>query len=652
VRILQPECSFVLEVAMQKIRKQQFTFSSGYVLIALAIVWGLQFLFQREVAPRREPYSEFLSQLDDGRVKEVSLQEDEIVALLHPLPAKDTKDPKKKPEDERVSTSRLPKIDETPLFDTLRKKNVVFSGHIEKTSIWSALLLSWVLPGLMLFGIWTFTMRRIGKGAGPLSVGKAQAKIYDLNEKEQVTFSDVAGIDEAKGELVEIVSFLKQPTKYQAIGARAPRGVLLVGPPGTGKTLLARAVAGEAGVPFFSMSGPEFVQMFVGVGAARVRDLFEQAKQRAPCIVFIDELDAIGRSRSGAAGGFGVHQEQEQTLNQLLVEMDGFDTSRGVVILAATNRPEVLDEALLRAGRFDRQVVVDRPDIRGRAAILRVHARKVKLAADVELDVVAQRTPGMVGADLANVVNEAALAAARRSGVEIQMRDFEEAVDRMQLGLKKQARIMTDEERRRVAYHESGHTLIALLVEHADPVHRVTIIPRSIGALGATLQLPAQDRYLVTRQELRDRICVMLGGRAAEEVVFNEVSTGAQNDLERTTETARQMVCRFGMSDLLGPQTFGAPAGQRFLQSPAMFGDPRNFSEDTARDIDREVKAIVDTEHARALKILADRRELLTTIAERLLIEETLERKDLEEMVGGARKASIAAATGVRAVGA
>jgi cell division protease FtsH len=619
-------------MGMEKIRKRQFTFSSGYILAGLAVIWALQFYVEREAAPRNVSYSEFLTELDGGAVKKVSLREDQIIAELNK-----NKPNSKKPE--RIATSRLPRIDETRLFDVLRAKHVEFSGFIEQTPWWSALLLSGILPLLMLFGLWTFTMRRIGKGAGPLSVGKAQAKIYDLNEQQRVTFKDVAGIDEAEGELVEIVSFLKQPTKYQAIGARAPKGVLLVGPPGTGKTLLARAVAGEAGVPFFSMSGPEFVQMFVGVGAARVRDLFEQAKQRAPCIVFIDELDAIGRARSGGAGGFGVHEEREQTLNQLLVEMDGFDTSRGVVMLAATNRPEVLDEALLRAGRFDRQVVVDRPDVRGREAILRVHVRKVKLHTDVELRVVAQRTPGMVGADLANVVNEAALAAARRNGATIEMRDFEEAVDRMQLGLKKQARIMSDDERRRVAYHESGHTLVALSVTNADPVHRVTIIPRSIGALGATLQLPTQDRYLVVRQELRDRICVMLGGRAAEEVIFNEISTGAQNDLERTTETARQMVCRFGMSDKLGPQTFGSPAGSRFLSSPVSLGDSRNFSEATARLIDNEVRSIVDSEHMRARKLLEDQRDVLEAIAERLLVEETLDRADLEEIVSAHRKA-------------
>jgi cell division protease FtsH len=658
---------------MHKVRKRQFTFSSGYLLAALAILWGFQVLLLQETKPRQVAYSEFLTELDAGRIKQASLREDEIVAELKPKAGANDKvkaasdnsgndkagndkagnnkagndkagndkagndksgNDTEKPQ--RIATSRLPRIDETHLLDTMREKGVVFSGQVEKTAWWSALLFGWVLPFVVLFGLWSVVMRRIGKNAGPLSVGKAQAKIFDKNESEPITFQDVAGIDEAKAELVEIVGFLKEPSKYLAIGARAPKGVLLVGPPGTGKTLLARAVAGEAGVPFFSISGSEFVQMFVGVGASRVRDLFEQAKERAPCIVFIDELDAIGRSRSGSAGGFGVHEEREQTLNQLLVEMDGFDSGKGVVMLAATNRPEVLDQALLRAGRFDRQVLVDRPDVRGREGVLRLHARKVKLAADVELKTVAQRTPGMVGADLANVVNEAALAATRRGGVEIMMRDFEEAVDRMQLGLKKQGRVMTGEERRRVAYHESGHTLVALSVTHADPVHRVTIIPRSIGALGATLQLPADDRYLITRDELRDRICVMLAGRAAEEIVCVDISTGAQNDLERSTETARQMVCRFGMSDKLGPQTFGQPGGNRFLETPAMFGEQRNFSEETARLIDAEVKSIVEIEHARALSILEERRELLSTIAERLLIEETLERTDLEQMVATA----------------
>jgi cell division protease FtsH len=628
---------------MKNIHKRQFTFSSGYLLLALVVLWALQSFVLREPQPKAVSYSEFLTLVDQGRVREATLREDEIVATLKPetKSGAEAAPAGKDKADDRVAASRLPGVDETGLIEKFREKGVAFSGKVEKTSPWTALLLGWVLPFVVLFGLWSFAMRRIGKGAGPLSVGKASAKIYDLNETERVTFQDVAGIDEAEGELVEIVSYLRQPSKYQAIGARAPRGVLLVGPPGTGKTLLARAVAGEAGVPFFSMSGPEFVQMFVGVGASRVRDLFEQAKMRAPCIVFIDELDAIGRARAGGAGGFGVHEEREQTLNQLLVEMDGFDTSKGVVILSATNRPEVLDPALLRAGRFDRQVVVDRPDVKGREAILRVHVRKVKLAPDLDLKTVAQRTPGMVGADLANVVNEAALAAARRGGLEIEQRDFEEAVDRLQLGLKRAALIMTVEERRRVAYHESGHTLVALSVTHADPVHRVTIIPRSIGALGATLQLPAQDRYLVTRSELRDRICVMLAGRAAEEIVFNELSTGAQNDLERTTETARQMVCRFGMSDRLGPQTYGSAAGQRFLESPALFGDQRNFSEETARVIDEEVKIIVDAELVRARAILSERRAVLSVIAERLLVEETLERADLEKIVESAPPLSV-----------
>jgi cell division protease FtsH len=474
-------------------------------------------------------------------------------------------------------------------------------------------------------------MRRLGKGAGPLSFGRSKAKIYDLQESERVTFADVAGVDEAEAELVEVVDFLKNPQKYQELGARIPKGILLVGPPGTGKTLLAKAVAGEAGVPFFSLSGSEFVEMFVGVGAARMRDLFEQAKERAPCIVFIDELDAIGKSRGGV-GALATHDEREQTLNQLLVEMDGFDARTGVAIMAATNRPEVLDPALLRAGRFDRQVVVDRPDVRGRQEILAVHTRRVKLGS-VDLGVVARRTPGMVGADLANVVNEAALAAARRGSKVVEQNDFEEAIDRIQLGLKKRGRAMSEDEKRRVAYHESGHSLVALSVEHADPVHRVTIIPRSIGALGATLQLPTEDRYLVTKRELEDRICVMLGGRAAEELCCDDISTGAQNDLERATETARQMVCRFGMSDKLGAVTFGRPVGARFLETPVVLGEDRNFSEETARAIDSEVRRVVDAQHRRAREILERRRPCLEALAQELLVKETLERIDVEKIL-------------------
>jgi cell division protease FtsH len=465
-----------------------------------------------------------------------------------------------------------------------------------------------------------------------MTFGRSKAKLYDRSAERAVTFADVAGVDEAKAELMEVVRFLQEPEKYRSIGAHIPKGVLLVGAPGTGKTLLARAVAGESGVPFFSMSGSEFVEMFVGVGASRVRDMFEQAKERAPCIIFIDELDAVGKSRAGAAG-FAANEEREQTLNQLLVEMDGFESGSGLVIMGATNRPEILDRALLRAGRFDRQVLVDRPDVRGREAILRVHARRVQLAPDVDLLVVARRTPGMVGADLANVINEAALACVRRGAGTVETRDFEEAIDRIQLGLKKEGRVMTDDERRRVAFHEAGHALVALSVAHADPVHRVTIIPRSIGALGATLQLPTDERYLMTREELRDRLCVLLGGRSAEEVACGAISTGAQDDLEHATELARHMVCRFGMSDALGVATWGRPTTSRFLQLPSDPAAERDFSEETARLIDGEVRRIVETEHARARSLLGERRPSLDAIAEELLVRETIERADLERIV-------------------
>jgi cell division protease FtsH len=462
---------------------------------------------------------------------------------------------------------------------------------------------------------------------GPLSIGRNKARIYDETRQQKVTFADVAGVDEAEGELIEVVDFLKTPQKYTALGARIPKGVLLIGPPGTGKTLLARAVAGEAGVPFFSMSGSEFVEMFVGLGAARMRDLFEEAKKRAPCIVFIDELDAIGKSRGGLTA-MATHDEREQTLNQLLTEMDGFSGTTGVIIMAATNRPEVLDPALLRAGRFDRQVVVDRPDLRGREAILKIHVRSVKLADDVDLLVLAQRTPGMSGADLAKTVNEAALAAARRGVALVGQRDFEEAIDRIQLGLEKKGRVLNEDEKRRVAFHESGHALVALSVDHANPVHRVTIIPRSIGALGVTLQLPTEDRYLVTREELLDRICVLFGGRVAEEVVFEDVSTGAHDDLAKATETARQMVTRLGMSEVLGALTFGRTQHSRFLEGMGM--EERNYSEETARAIDAEVRAILEKQHRRAREILDTRRDVLDRMATRLLEVETLDRAEIE----------------------
>ena len=598
--------------------------ATGLALLTLALVVVLQLVRPKPAEPRVVPYSELVALVSQGRVRKLTVTAEALSAQVAPASGGG--------RTEAVTARRLPGMDDPSLIAELRDEGVEVSGRIEKSSGLVTFLVAWVLPLAALWLVWSLLARVAARASGPLSIGKSQAKIHDLNEAGRVTFSDVAGVEEAKAELMEIVRFLREPERYRALGARAPKGVLLVGPPGTGKTLLARAVSGEAGVPFFSISGSEFVQMFVGVGAARVRDLFEQAKQRAPCIVFIDELDAVGRSRAGVAGGFAAHEEREQTLNQLLVEMDGFDASRGVVILAATNRPEILDRALLRAGRFDRQVAVDRPDLRGRKAILEVHARQVKLGAGVDFLTVAQRTPGMAGADLANVVNEAALAAARRGGADVGAADFEEAVDRLQLGLRKQGLVMTEGERRRVAYHEAGHALVALSVEHADPVHRVTIIPRSIGALGATLQLPTQDRYLVTGEELRDRLCVMLGGRSAEELTFEDASTGAQDDLERATETARQMVCRFGMSELLGPIVVGDGA------DPAdPFGAARRYSEETGRSVDAEVRRLVEDAHGRAREILRDRRLVLEALAKRLLAEETLERESLEALVAGPR---------------
>ncbi|WP_438016434.1 ATP-dependent zinc metalloprotease FtsH [Sorangium sp. So ce315] len=617
---------------MKPVQKRRVMFSGVYLILALVGLWLFQAVLVRRLEPRVVPYSEFLSLLEEGRLDEVEIRQNELVAALKPEAEGEGKEGGGKRS--VVETSRLPGIDETRLFETLVDKKVKFSGKIEVVSFWEQFLLSWALPIALIAGIYYMGYRKLGRGAGPMNLGKNRAKIYDGSQAERVRFEDVAGIDEAEAELVEIVDFLKNPDKYRALGARIPKGVLLVGPPGTGKTLLAKAIAGEAGVPFFSLSGSEFVEMFVGVGAARMRDLFVQAKERAPCIIFIDELDAIGKSRGGVAA-LATHDEREQTLNQLLVEMDGFDATAGVIIIAATNRPEVLDPALLRAGRFDRQVLVDRPDLKGREDILRVHVRRLKLSENVDLGVVAQRTSGMVGADLANAVNEAALAAARRGSTLVEQRDFEEAIDRIQLGLKKRGRAMNEEEKRRVAFHEAGHALVALSIEHADPVHRVTIIPRSIGALGATLQLPTEDRYLMTRDELRDRLCVMLGGRIAEELCCSDISTGAQNDLERVTETARQMVCRFGMSDVLGPLTFGRPVGARFLDTPVSLGEERNFSEETARAIDAEVRAAVTAAYERARAVLKERLPVLHRIAERLLERETLERAELEAIARG-----------------
>lgn len=607
---------------------------SGALLALFVGLLSLNYLASR--GPRFEvvPYSQLVKAVDEGRVKKVEIRTNEVLAELE------------ESEDEtaptRIAVERLPAIDETELLGELKDGDIEFTGRIDRTSPLTAFFWGWLLPIGVIFAIYYFIARRLmnrGNGAGPLSLGRNKAKIYDESQSVGVTFSDVAGIDESVAEVRELVDFLKHPKKYEDIGAQIPKGVLFVGPPGTGKTLLARAVAGEAKVPFFSLSGSDFVEMFVGVGAARVRDLFEQARKKSPAIIFIDEIDAIGKSRGGVAA-MGTHDEREQTLNQLLSEMDGFGARSGVVIIAATNRPEVLDPALVRAGRFDRQVLVDRPDVGGRRAILEVHAKRIKLSEDIDLGVTARRTAGMVGADLAKVVNEAALAAARRGSTVVEHRDFEEAVDRIQLGLKKSGRAMNEAEKRRVAFHESGHALVAMSVEHADPVHRVSVIPRSIGALGVTLQLPTEERYLMLKRELLDRICVMLGGRAAEELALGEVSTGAQNDLERATETARQMICRFGMSDALGPQTFGRPMGARFLDSPVQLGDERNFSEATAQQIDAEVRRIIDGQHERAMTILSARSEVMSTMVERLLIEETLDEAALNDLAAWARAAA------------
>jgi cell division protease FtsH len=607
---------------MDRQRKKQAQFSGAYLLLAFAALLFVQGVVARRTAPKAVPMSELVQQVRAGKASEVLIRDADIVVELQA-------EGEGKPP--RIVATRLPGIDETALVRELQDKGVEYSGFIERTSWLETFLLAWVLPIALLAGVWFFLVRRLQGGrGGPLSIGKNKARIYDATQAGKVTFEDVAGVDEAEGELVEVVDFLKSPQKYTALGARIPKGVLLVGPPGTGKTLLAKAVAGEAGVPFFSLSGSEFVEMFVGLGAARMRDLFEEARKRAPCIVFIDELDAIGKSRGGVAA-LSTHDEREQTLNQLLVEMDGFEATAGVIIMAATNRPEVLDQALLRAGRFDRQVVVDRPDLRGREEILKVHVRKVKLAGDADLRVLAQRTPGMVGADLAKVVNEAALAAARRGSERVAQKDFEIAIDRIQLGLEKKGRVMSEDEKRRVAYHESGHALVALSVDHANPVHRVTIIPRSIGALGVTLQLPTEDRYLVTREDLYDRICVMFGGRVAEELVCGDISTGAHDDLTRATETARQMVTRLGMSEKLGAMTFGRQQSSRFLEGMGM--EERTYSEETARAIDAEVRSILEGQHRRATRILTEKREVLESMTRRLLEVETLDRAEIEALV-------------------
>ncbi len=515
------------------------------------------------------------------------------------------------------------------MVDTLLAKKVMVNYQPDQTPTWANMLISWA-PFLLLIGFWIFFMRQMQSGGNKaLSFGKSKAKLL-ASQQKKVTFKDVAGVDEAKEELQEIIEFLREPQKFQKLGGRIPKGVLLMGPPGTGKTLLARAIAGEANVPFFSISGSDFVEMFVGVGASRVRDLFEQGKKNAPCIIFIDEIDAVGRHRGAGLGGG--HDEREQTLNQLLVEMDGFESNDGVILIAATNRPDVLDPALLRPGRFDRRVVVSRPDVRGREGIILVHTRKIPLADDVEISVLARATPGFSGADLANLVNEAALLAARHSQKFVTMRDFESSKDKVLMGAERKSMIITEEEKKITAYHEAGHALLAALLPHTDPLHKVTIIPRGM-ALGLTQQLPTEEKHNWSKEQLESRIAVCMGGRIAEELTFGQITTGAQNDIEQATEMARKMVCEWGMSETLGPLTYGKKEEAIFLGKE--FNRHQDYSEATALKIDSEVKRIVSEQYDRAARILTERRPVLVQVSEALLEHEVLDGEQIQQVLAG-----------------
>jgi cell division protease FtsH len=588
----------------------------GGLLILLTILLVLNFVLPG-FGPRmpQVPYSDFIAQVQADKVDRAIIGNDEIEFSLKPQPGVDQATPATPQVFQTTPVAidlDLPKI--------LRDHQVEFAAPPPSRSGWIGTLLSWVIPPLIFFGIWGWLLNRQGGGPAALTVGKSKARIYSEGSTG-VKFTDVAGVDEAKAELQEIVDFLENADKYTRLGAKIPKGVLLVGSPGTGKTLLAKAIAGEAGVPFFSISGSEFIELFVGVGASRVRDLFEQAKQQAPCIVFIDELDALGKSRAGN-GTFGGNDEREQTLNQLLTEMDGFEANTGVILLAATNRPEVLDPALRRPGRFDRQVVVDRPDKIGREAILKVHARNVKLAEDVDLGKIAVRTPGFVGADLANLVNEAALLAARGGRQSVVMADFGEAIERVIAGLEKKSRILNDMEKKIVAHHEVGHALVGALMPGAGKVEKISIVPRGVGALGYTLQLPEEDRFLMAEDEIRGRIATLLGGRSAEEVIFSKVSTGASDDIQKATDLAERSVTIYGMSSSLGPVAF-EKVQQQFLDG---YSSPRRpVSPKVTEEIDREVKEIVDNAHHIALAILDKNRELLEETAQTLLNKEVLE---------------------------
>jgi cell division protease FtsH len=589
-----------------------------YVLGFLVLLALAQTFFYQIQAGETIPYSEFKVLVRDDKVQDVVLSDERVRGTLKPVGS----------EAHGKLFSAVRVVADAKLPEELEQHGVKYTGEVGNR--WLTDVLGWIIPLVLIVGLWTFFLRRMGGAeGGVMSFARSKAKIY-ADDDVKVSFGDVAGVDEAEEELKEIVEFLKTPRKYTAIGGRIPKGVLLVGPPGTGKTLLARAVAGEAKVPFFSLSGSEFVEMFVGVGAARVRDLFGQAEAKAPCIVFIDELDALGKVRIQTP--MGSHEEREQTLNQLLAEMDGFDGRKGIIIMGATNRPEVLDPALLRPGRFDRQVLVDKPDVRGREDILRIHIKAVKISDNVDLKIIAARTAGFAGADLANLVNEAALLAARRDKTSVDRKDFDEAIDRIVAGLEKK-RAMSDKERRIVAFHESGHAIVASLLPNLDPVHKISIIGRGFGALGYTMQLPTEDRYLMSRTDLKSELAVLLGGRSAEEIAFGEISTGARNDLQRATDIARAMVTEYGMSESLGAVNYDGQRGNKFIDTPFM-NDRGPHSEETAQKIDAEVMRIITDAHNEARRLLRDRRDSLDELSARLLDKEVVEGDELRALLG------------------
>lgn len=582
-----------------------------YLLIIMVIIWMFDLYGEKNSKPADISYTSFMQHVQQDEIKQVTIVDNVISGKL---------------KDGKEFSTVAP--NDSKLVEKLEAKKVDIKAELPPQPPWWMSILSSILPMLIIVGLWFMLMNQGGAGGGKvMNFGKSRARRYD-EEKLKITFKDVAGAEEAKQELEEVVEFLKRPQKYNDLGAKIPKGVLLYGPPGTGKTLLAKAVAGEAGVPFFSISGSDFVEMFVGVGASRVRDLFDQAKKSAPCIVFIDEIDAVGRQRGAGLGGG--HDEREQTLNQLLVEMDGFSANEGIIMIAATNRPDILDPALLRPGRFDRQIVVDRPDIKGRTEILKVHVKGKPMGQDVNLDVIAQRTPGFTGADLSNLVNEAALLTARKDKKAINMPEMEEAAERVIMGPERKSRVISDKEKRLTAYHEGGHTIVGMLLEHTDPVHKVTIIPRG-RAGGYTLSLPKEDKYYATRSEMLDELKVLLGGRVAEALVLKEISSGASNDLQRATQLARQMICEYGMSENIGPVTFGHRQDQVFLGRD--IARDKDYSEEVAAEIDKEVRSFMEDAYAATEKLLSDNIDKLHVIAKALMEKETLEEEEINQLV-------------------